>query len=103
MIAVVVLARMIAVRLDVYVQQDVWEVIAKVGLLTFYSNENHFMFFFFKEDICTMYPCANNGQCVPEGNSRRCICSSPYSGDDCREGKQKKKNYSNKRLIITLI
>lgn len=33
-----------------------------------------------------MYPCANNGQCIPEGGSRRCICSSPYYGDDCRDG-----------------
>ncbi|CAF4826814.1 unnamed protein product, partial [Rotaria socialis] len=24
-------------------------------------------------------------QCVPEGNSRRCVCSAPYYGDDCRE------------------
>ncbi len=36
-----------------------------------------------------MYPCANSGQCVPEGGSRRCICSSPYYGDDCREGKNR--------------
>jgi hypothetical protein len=46
-----------------------------------------FFLFFFQDDICTIYPCANNGQCVPEGHSRRCICSSPYQGDDCREGK----------------
>lgn len=39
-----------------------------------------------------MYPCANNGQCIPEGNSRRCICSPPYYGDDCREGNTKKTN-----------
>ncbi|CAF5055709.1 unnamed protein product, partial [Rotaria magnacalcarata] len=38
-----------------------------------------------QDDICTMYPCANNGQCIPEGNSRRCICPAPYYGDDCRE------------------
>ncbi|CAF0925941.1 unnamed protein product [Rotaria sordida] len=38
-----------------------------------------------QEDICTMYPCVNSGQCIPEGNSRRCICSPPYYGDDCRE------------------
>lgn len=44
-----------------------------------------------------MYPCLNNGQCVPEGNSRRCICSSPYHGDDCRDGKKNrlKKNEKN--------
>ncbi|CAF1532793.1 unnamed protein product, partial [Adineta ricciae] len=38
-----------------------------------------------QEDVCAVYPCANNGQCVPEGNSRRCICSAPYYGDDCRD------------------
>ncbi|CAF1082643.1 unnamed protein product [Adineta steineri] len=38
-----------------------------------------------QEDVCTMYPCANNGQCIPEGNSRRCTCTPPYYGDDCRE------------------
>jgi hypothetical protein len=37
-----------------------------------------------------MYPCANSGQCVAEGNSRRCICTPPYYGDDCRERKKKK-------------
>jgi hypothetical protein len=47
-----------------------------------------------------MYPCLNNGQCVPEGNSRRCICSSPYYGDDCREGKIKS---HLKRLIEEMI
>lgn len=41
----------------------------------------------FQDDICVLYPCANNGQCVPEGGSRRCICVNPYYGDDCREGK----------------
>lgn len=39
------------------------------------------------EDICTLYPCANNGQCVPEGNTRRCLCQAPYYGDDCRDCK----------------
>jgi len=38
-----------------------------------------------QDDICALYPCANNGQCVPEGGSRRCICTNPYYGDDCRE------------------
>lgn len=38
-----------------------------------------------------MYPCANNGQCVPEGGSRRCICVNPYYGDECREGKDDKR------------
>ena len=45
-------------------------------------------FFRFNDDICTAYPCVNNGQCVPEGNSRRCICTPPYHGDDCREDKR---------------
>jgi len=48
---------------------------------------NVFFLFYCTDDICVMYPCANNGQCVPEGHSRRCICSSPYTGDECREGK----------------
>ncbi|CAF2152127.1 unnamed protein product [Rotaria magnacalcarata] len=38
-----------------------------------------------QDDICTLYPCANNGQCVPESGTRRCICQAPYHGDDCRD------------------
>ncbi|CAF3511313.1 unnamed protein product [Rotaria sp. Silwood1] len=38
-----------------------------------------------EDDICVLYPCANHGQCIPEGVSRRCVCPSPYYGDDCRE------------------
>ncbi|CAF4222241.1 unnamed protein product, partial [Rotaria sp. Silwood2] len=38
-----------------------------------------------EDDICVLYPCANHGQCIPEGASRRCDCPSPYYGDDCRE------------------
>lgn len=51
--------------------------------------------FYFKEDICTMYPCANNGQCVPEGNSRRCVCPAPFYGDECRECKEQKEKSLN--------
>ena len=60
-----------------------------------------FGFLFFQEDICTMYPCANNGQCVPEGHSRRCICSSPYYGEDCREGKPSEvRHRSIARIVV---
>lgn len=42
-----------------------------------------------------MYPCANNGQCVPEGNSRRCVCPAPFYGDECRECKEQKEKSLN--------
>jgi hypothetical protein len=47
-----------------------------------------------------MYPCVNNGQCIPEGNSRRCVCSSPYYGDDCREGKKRLSTDRLKERIV---
>ena len=49
-------------------------------------RKNHF--FYFKDVICTAYPCVNNGQCVPDENSRHCICTPPYQCDDCREDKR---------------
>ena len=92
MIAMVELVRTIAEHPVVIVHQVVLEAVVKVSV-----NQSEFAFItilsfarYFSssaDDICTMYPCANNGQCVPEGNSRRCICSAPYYGDDCREGR----------------
>jgi hypothetical protein len=80
---------MIEVLLDVFVQQDVQAVVVKVVLTELIQRKSKLVsFIFFIEDICTVYPCANSGQCVPEGGSRRCVCSTPYYGDDCRDGKK---------------
>ena len=78
------LVRMIEVLLVVIVQQDVQAIVVKVVLIE--GNIDFYIVFLFEDDICVMYPCANSGQCVPEGGSRRCVCATPYYGDECREG-----------------
>jgi hypothetical protein len=79
---------MIEVSLVVFVQQDVQAVVVKVVFISKMKPISNLLFLF-KDDICVLYPCSNSGQCVPEGGSRRCVCVTPYYGDDCREGKAK--------------
>jgi hypothetical protein len=84
----VVPAQTIEVQLVVFVQRDVQAVVVKVVFVDLSLKKNKKNLFLFKDDICVLYPCANSGQCIPESGTRRCVCTTPYYGDDCREGEK---------------